>query len=366
MRNCLIIFTLILNYNVCAQDGFSSDLSKTLELIYKADHEVSKKAVKNFYNDYPNHTARLLVRAYQMRWEHYPIFERDEATYKLFIQVLDSAETSARKVLNEDKNNNENAYYYMTAHIMRAELFALNDNMVKASIEGKNAFEYIKKGFEWCETNPEFYTTTGLYIYYIEFYREKGFFYRSLLWPFSKGDKKKGLEYLKEASQKATFTKVEALYYLAHLNYKMEASPANALPYANQLVRQYPSNPKFIDLKIEMLIADKQYSKAGEMLLNFNVADIPYLNARKCLYQGILTLTSENNYRKAETQIKVAIKMFEELLGDQDHYLSLAYMYLGTLENIANNASEANDLLSKAKNYAKYPYIHRQLEKLGA
>lgn len=366
MRQYFIYSLLLISVNVCAQQNYSSDLSETLDIIYKADHTQSRKAVKAFYKRYPNHAARFLVRAYQMRWEHYPIFEKDEMVYNSFNEVLDSAETAAELVLKKDKNNNEYAYYYMSAHIMRAELFAINDNMVKASLEGKNAFEYIKKGFDWCDTNPEFYTTTGLYNYYIEFYREKGFFYRSLLWPFSKGEKEKGLEYLEQASKKATFTKVEALYYLAHLNYKMESNPSKALPYADQLVNQYPKNPKFIDLKIETLIADKQYHKAQQMLTSFDVSNIPYLAARKSLYEGIITLVQFGDKNQAEKQLKIALSKFQNLMGDQDHYLSLVYMYLGTIQNLANNETEANDLLSKAKSHAKYPYTYRQLEKLGA
>lgn len=324
----------------------------------------AKESVNQYYRLYSDETSKYLLKAYYLRWKHSPITESKEGIYQHYLQVLDSAENMAAQRLKKDPDNLAEAYYYMTAHIMRAELFALNGDMVKAAFEGKGTFSYIKKGFEWCKQNPEFYTTTGLYNFYVELYREKGFFYQTLLWPFSKGSKIKGLKYLEKASEKAVFTKVEATIFLSHLNFKMEIKPEKGLQYLKELRQRYPNNLKFIEMHIENLLALKQFDEAEKLLPLLQKKDDPYVSAKNQLFGGILTSEIDGDYLKADVQLKEAINQFDTLEGDQDHYQSLAYFYLAKMEMARANFDKRDKHLDKAASYVKYPYLEQAIKRL--
>lgn len=326
------------------------------------DFDKADESISEFYATYPNNTARHLLKAYYIRWKNYPIVQGIEKSYEYYSSILDSAKNEAKIKLSINKNDPEHSYYYMAAHIMQAELYANNGHMVKASFEGKSAFSYIKKGFEWCDKYPEFLTTTGLYNYYIEFYREKGFFYQSLLWPFSKGDKQAGLVYLKNAGKSAVFTKVEAIQYLAHLNFKMEDNPDTALEYIDELISLYPNNSIFRDLHIEILLELNQLDKAQVSLNRHEVGDNPYLLPRKHLYQAAIK-TGLGDLTNAKKEIKQSINALNQLPLDQDHHLSLAFYYLSVIEKKLGNIDLSEEALSEAENYVKYPYMLRKIER---
>ncbi|QSE95991.1 hypothetical protein [Fulvivirga lutea] len=358
----IIILFVSLSFQTFGQSKFESQLLSSLDLIYQMDFDKASEAIDRFYSYYPDNTARLLLKAYYTRWKNYPIVESDTQLYNHYTSILDSAKSEAKEKLSANKNDPEQSYYYMAAHIMQAELYATNGHMVKASFEGKSAFSYIKKGFEWCETYPEFLTTTGLYNYYIEYYREKSFFYQSLLWPFSKGDKMAGLEYLKKASKSAVFTKVEAIQYLAHLNFKTEVNPQAALGYIEKLVTLYPKNSIFRDLHVELLLELKQFAHAELSLNKLDVSGNEYLIPRKRLYESILKLEMHNDLNEAKKGIIRSIKEFQSLELEQDHHLSLAYYYLSAIEKRLGNNDLSEDAFSKSDEYAKYPYVIKKLE----
>lgn len=324
----------------------------------------AKSNLDKYYYEYPNHTSTYLLKAFYLRWKHYPILEKDTELYFNYLSILDSAESSAELVLKRDKIDLEQAYYKMTSHIMRAELHATNEDIVKAAMEGKNAFGIIKKGFEWCEQNPEFYISTGLYNYYVEFYRDKGFFYQSLLWPFSKGDRSDGLKYLKKGSGLATFSKVECEIYLAHLNFKMQNNPGLGLTYIQNLRQKFPNNTKFAEMEIENLIALNRIDETFKPLALLKNTNDDYTLLKIMLFESIAQVVQNRQLDAQKRQLQKSIKELDELDGDQEHYLSLAYLYLGKAEKALKNEGDAESHFDKAKKYAKYPYIKEKLEEI--
>lgn len=360
----LLLLVTCLPIFLQAQPSNNEHIKNTLDLIYDMNFDQAEESIKNYYQLYPEETSKYLLRTYFLRWKYSPIVESKEDIYTRYLQVIDSADQQSSKRLKKQPDNLAEAYYYMTAHIMRAELYALNGDMVKAAFEGKRTFSYIKKGSEWCEQNPEFCTTTGLYNYYIELYREKGFFYQTLLWPFSKGNKSKGLEYLQKASKEAVFTKVEAVLFLSHLNFKMEKNPKRGLDYIEQLREKYPGNLKFMEMHIENLIALDQNKKANNILVSFKSSNDPYISAKRQLFKGILTFAVYDDFEKASVQLHKAINQLSSLEGDQEHYLCLAYLYLAKLEMANNNNEKSEVYLNEAEDLVKYPYYEREIEVL--
>ncbi|MEL7006944.1 MAG: hypothetical protein AAFN93_30150, partial [Bacteroidota bacterium] len=189
-----------------------------------------------------------------------------------------------------------------------------------------------KKGFDLYSENPEFCISTALYNYYIEHYREKGFFYRSLLFTFPKGDKKKGLQLLSEGHNKGLFTSVECLLYLAHLNFKMENKPFVGLGHCKILYEEYPANERFQEMYIENLLQCKKYSAAAKVLQQFKRSDNDYYKPKAILFEAIINLEKNKNLPLAKRYLLKSIEQLESLPGDNDHFKSLAFLKLAQLE----------------------------------
>ncbi len=347
-----------------AQQADNDLLKSCLESIYAMNFDNAKLKLNQYSKKYSNHTSRHLLKAYYLRWRHSPIIKNDTELYSQFMASLDSAESSANLFLKTKKNDPEESYYKMTAHIMRAELHAVNDDFVKAALEGKNAFGIIKKGFDWCSNYPEFNISTGLYNYYIEFYRDKGFFYQSLLWPFSKGYKKEGLNYLKVGSEKATFSKVECQLYLSHLYFKMENDPETGLKYIESLRGEFPNNSKFVEMHTENLIALNRYDQAKKVLASQAQNSNNFFHAKRLLFKGMISYGLNSKIDSTKKLLNSAIKEIEKLPGDNDHYLSLAYLTLAKIELNQNELDRSESLLKEAKSLAKYTHTKNQIEKI--
>ena len=355
MKQLLFILTLLpavalAQLNVVA-------VEKVIRSTYNLEFKKADSLLEHMDSGTP---AYYLLKANNIKWSNYPIIEDKSPIISQFLAYLDSAEMLASTHLSSDKDSPEYAYYYLSAIIMRAEYLATNDHMLKASLEGKKVLNIIKRGFEWAEQEPEYLTTTGLYNYYIHLYREKGFFYQTMLWPFPDASKHDGLYYLKRAAEEALFTQAEAKMFLAHLYLRMEDNPEQALVYSEQLIAEYPENYYFRQLHIEALLAANQ---ADEAALQLNLVDTsdPYSTAKTHLYQAISDIQRKRT--SVGYELPEVIAALEKLDGDQSHYLSLAYYYLS---KTISNSEEQDKALSQAADFAKYPFMIKKLKEHGA
>lgn len=365
MRNLFVILFSVLTLTSHSQKFDSELITKCLNSIYAMDFEEASINLNAYDTKFKNETSSLLLQAYLIRWQYSPITEDKDSIFKAYVSILDVVESKSKSLIELKKNDPIEAYYLMTSYIMRAELLALNGDFMKAALEGRKALQYIKKGFEWCEDYPEFYISTGLYNYYIEFYREKGFFYQSVLWPFPNGNKAQGLAFLKQGAQKAIFSEVETILYLSHLYFKMESDPHTSLEYISYLRERFPNNSKFVEMEVENLLALKRFSKAMTSLNTQSTNTEPNFLARKELFEGIALVNIGNDPAASSELLKSAMNKFDNLPGDNDHYISVAYYHLALLvyKNGDNELSEK--YLKKAKDKVKYPYYKSEIETLA-
>lgn len=340
-----------------------SIIRQCLNEIYKMDFISADSILSVYETKADNNPSFYILKSYYLRWKYLPI-TKDKEVYREFTSYLDSAINSAATIIEANSEALEASYYKMSAHIMIAELLASNGDFVKGAFEGKKAFPIIKKGFDLCDDNAEFYISTGLYNYYIEYYRDKGFFYRSLLFPFPVGDKKEGLELLTKGYDQGLFTSVECLLYLAHINFKLENKPFTGLKHCKVLYEKYSTNYRFQEMYVENLLYCKKYQDAIPILNKLKKSNEEYYLSKSWLFDGILTLEYDKNLAKAKTELVEAFNTLESLPGDNDHYKSLACLKLAQLEGINGNLAESAQWLKKARKMAKYNYILEEVSKL--
>jgi hypothetical protein len=119
--------------------------------------------------------------------------------------------------------------------------------------------------------NNDLYLPVGLYLYFLDFFKNKNGLSRSLFFNFPEGDKRKGLEILKRCSSSSNeIISTEADYFLMKLYSTAEKDYETALIYSNNLTQKYPGNFIFSLERLQLLkiLNDNKYLTLKSELQN--------------------------------------------------------------------------------------------------
>ncbi len=254
--------------------------TECLRLIYETKFDSAKLLIASFSKH--EEAYKSLFELFSLRWEYIPIAaskEKDNYLKKL----LTFSET-----LSSQKDGMHQLYFHTTTELLLAEFFYNNGETLKAILHGKRAYPLMMQALDAKGNDPELLFVKGMYLYYMDFFRNKGFVYRTALFPFRDGDQKKGLTLLEKSALESSLAFTEANIYLAHIYLHLENQPQKALTYAEKLVRLYPENAKFRELLIDNLISLKKYEEATillgiQMKLPYAYYKIPALYFTACI-----------------------------------------------------------------------------------
>jgi hypothetical protein len=141
----------------------------------------------------------------------------------------------------------EAAFFLAAAHGFKGELHAdvERKNWLKAASEGKAALKYMEVCREKNNLSPELLFGDALYNYFREWVPENYKSLKPIFWVFRHGDKKLGLQQLKEVSYNAFYTRTEAMVWLMRILAGYENDTQRAYQIAEYLHQTYPDNPYF-------------------------------------------------------------------------------------------------------------------------
>ena len=219
------------------------------------------------FDEYENRLAQLpeqksptatLLQLFYWRWKGVPVAY---STYrKSYVDRLNSFLTELEK---QSGNSSTIVYHQICTLLFLAEYHASLGQTWQAVKFSQRAYPLISRVFEEQYTEPEFDFIRGLYLYYIDHYRQKSFFFRAAFLPFRDGDKTEGLRLLQLCATRPSMAQVEARIFLAHIYLHLENKPAEALHYSTLLSQSFPANPKLQELHVEALLENGHYEKAS-------------------------------------------------------------------------------------------------------
>jgi BarA-like signal transduction histidine kinase len=291
-----------------------------LRLIYKTRFDSAKLLIASFSRE--DEAYKSLFELFSLRWEYIPIAsskEKDNYLKKLlgFSERLSTQPDAVRQL-----------YFHTTTELLLAEYFYNNGETLKAILHGKRAYPLMMQALDAEGNDPELLFVKGMYLYYMDFFRNRGFVYRTALFPFRDGDQKKGLALLEKSAMESSLAFTEANIYLAHIYLHLENQPVKALVYSQKLVNLYPENAKFNELLIDNLISCGKYDEAimrldMQMKLTYAYFKIPalYFSAR-------VEAERKKNSAKAKMLLKECIdlssktKLCADVAGKAEDYLS--------------------------------------------
>lgn len=300
MKSCkeclrLITFAMFLLITVSkAQRGINNLKAETthkcLDSIYNYRFFEAKKIIQVLPESQP--LVRGILTAFCFRWEYIPIYQSKQK--EAYISLLN-------KIISICKDNNMQSpnyrFAYISAHLLLADVYFHEDNIIKALLHGSKSYTYLIQSFEEKEIMPEFYFVQGLYLYYLDSYRHKGFLYSSMLSPFKRGDRKKGITLLELSSIGNSMLRIESMIYLGHIYLHLENSPEKALKYSMKLTDLYPNNLKFSELLMENYFVLKDYTKSKTLIQKQLQSEIPYYQIPALFIEGCIHWEKDANAR---------------------------------------------------------------------
>jgi tetratricopeptide (TPR) repeat protein len=343
-------------YSLQANKDGLQQVEQITNLIYNNQHQEVQQQLKQLESKVPvSHPVFPMLRALNLYWLDAPMHTAsphfEEFTQHLR-QTVKQSETYLERAQDETMVN----FMALSAHSLLTRFHADRGNYLDAVGEAKNAYSYMKKGFDLASEYKEFYFPVGLYNYYREKYPELHPVYKPFMFFFRSGDKAKGLQQLEQSARQNIFTKPEAGVFLAHIYLYYENKPSLALQSVQQLHEEFPENRLFRVQLVESLLATGSYAKAlPHIKFLLQQQDSFYLMAGQ-LFQGLYNEKALGNSRHAQLYYQKALKTAESLNYMANVYRSMAYAGQGRYYVRENDKSKARAAYEKALNLASYEY----------
>ena len=328
-------------------------VEKGLFHIYNTDQRKAEQLIHLVEELVPNHPVGPMMRALNTNWSSNPL-ETDSEAYRKLIGYLQLALDRTKIYLKRDPDDLESIFFAMAIYGWLAQFYDEDGHTFKALSAAKNAYHYMKSGFDLLEENPEFYFSTGLYNYYRVVYPEVRPVYKPFVWFFREGDKELGLEQLKYASNHALFTKAEASMYLAHIYLRYENQPGAAVRYSQQLVDQFPGNILFKVNHAESLLANGKYNQALPLIKPLLTQQKEFYKMSGEVFYGMYCEMHLSNLLNARKWYLKALNTGENMGPRADNKKSMAYAGLARIADANGDYEGARKYYKEAIKLAQY------------
>ena len=335
---------------------------QALDHIYNVDIDQSELLIRQIDQLLPNYPAVPLLEALAIRSANYPL-EPGSVPFDQMKNYLYRVIEQSEAILDEDKNHAEANFFMLSAHGLLALYESEDGNTFKAVGQAKNAYAYLKEGFDLLEVYPDFYFSTGLYNYYREKYPELHPAYRPFMWFFRGGDMALGLKQLDIAVRKSLFLGVEAADYITHIYLFYEDRPDQALTYVRRLVNDYPDNLYFAVNYAHAALGAKQFAGIDTYVEKLISSDKRYFQVTGHLFKGMLLEKRDQKWDEAEAAYLQSLQGNIGIAGEEaKNYRSYAYAGLARIADHEKKISQAKNLYEQALNAAQYPPVKNEAE----
>lgn len=364
----IVAFFLLPLFHTTAQSGFQDEpklealLARGVDYIYNADLQNFDRVAEQVRQMKPDHPVYPMLKAMAIRSAYYPI-EVDSKEFEQMRDYLEEVVVRAEAILEEDEDEPVANYFALASLGLLALYENEAGNTFKAVGYAKEAYDYLKVGFDLKEQYDEFYFSTGLYNYYRVRYPELYPIYKPFTWFFRDGDLQEGLNQLDRAYRKSVFMRPESASYLTHIYLHYEDKPLEALPYARQMVSSYPKNPAFVVGFLETSMASGLYADLDSYVQQLKASSRQYFQMVGYLYEAMLLEKKDRQWQEAEQVYKRSIEVGKGLKSEEArHFRSYAYAGLARVSDQQERYAQARSWYKEALSEAQYPPVKAEAE----
>lgn len=239
----IFFFSVILFFQFVsnAQPKSLKKISSGLNALYNFQFELSDDYFQDFINLNPEHPAGYYFKSIKRLW--FFLDNKNENHLDEFIDYTDTALNKAELYLQKDSVDVFGYYILGSVYYQRAVAHTRGEEYLNALWATKMFQYYFNRIFSIDSTYFDAYMCLGLYNFAVSQAPH------SWRWALDltgiEGDKKVGLEYLKLASKKGKYSKVDAQFYLSQLYSEFFLNFKESEKHLKALASAYPKNLLF-------------------------------------------------------------------------------------------------------------------------
>ena len=318
---------------------------RAMDALHNGDFDRADSLMEGLPARYASHPATACFKALMYFNRYFPVLQ-NPPMYEAYTHQLEEVVRISKAALAVNKDEPEALFFEMMGYTMLARSAAENEKKMDAISYTRHSFPIIKRGFALKESYPDFYFSTGLYLYYRERYPADHPLYRPFMMFFPSGDKKKGIADLEVAFDRAIFTRTEAAVYLINITMHLEAQREQALGYSTQLFRRFPGNFFFRALHIEALMINGRTADAAALVRTL-VGPGAYHKAAQATFQGWIE-ERQKDYPAAEALYKRALEVSATVKKVNNNHRGYAYAGLARMAVHHDQPDLARDYYKRA------------------
>ena len=238
----VILFTVIFSTTVYANSKDIHELgAKGYALVLDTQFEEADKIFDEIIKLEPDNALGYFLKALSYEFE-LTIGNSGKELEKKYITMSLEAADIAKKMLKKNKGNTDARFYLACVYGDLGLYYGATGRFLRAWWYGRKAEPNMKKVIE---KDPEYYDAylgVGLYEYLL-YVLPKRVKILSFLIGDNDGDREKGIEHITLASQKGSYTRDRAKFFLADWVYfSFEDNDEEALALFKELAAKYPNN----------------------------------------------------------------------------------------------------------------------------
>ena len=357
----VVTFFLISNILFAQGAKFDSLLNLGVSQIYNMKFGEAEKTFLKVQKDFPKHPAGKFFDAMIVWWKI--MIDQDNEEYDdLFEDKLENVIDFCDGLLDENEKNVDAIFFKGGSLGFRGRLYSIRQKWFDAALDGKEALPLVYEAYEIDPKNEDVKLGFGIYNYYAEAIPEKYPFIKPAMLFIPKGDKKKGIEQLKAAAQKAKYAAIESKFFLLTSYYQFEEDFDKAKIYADELTKLFPNNPIFEkylgriyikkdDYKNGSMIFQDMIEKCEKKLVGFNKSVL-----REASYYVAVEQMRKNQIELAEKNFKICedISRVIDKEDEESGFLISALVYLAKIneqQGDKSNALKINKEILKLRDY---------------
>ena len=319
------------------------ELDGAVQNLYNFKYDKAEKQFRSLRRRYPHHPMPYFLLGLSTWWKIMPTNFQTKQYDKIFFAYMDTANTYSEQLAEADPKNYEAYFFLSAANGFDARLNAERHNWRKATVSSKRSLNYLQKSREANGLSPEFLFGEALFNYYAVWIPDNYPLLKPVLLFFPKGDKKLGLEQLRNVAK----------VFLMKLLHNDEHQTPQAMPIAAGLARKYPDNGYFERFYALLCFDQAQFGECER--LSYDILDkinvgLPGYEASSGRYASyFLGYLMQYKYRdvvKAKDYYQRCI-VFAESNGETE-----GGFYLFANASLAKLSEQTNDLPAARRYYA--------------
>ncbi|MCX6120343.1 MAG: tetratricopeptide repeat protein [Ignavibacteriales bacterium] len=264
----VLLFTCCISHAQWIEDrAIDQRVQHGIDELYNFEFDKADSNFSEVIKLRPDHPVGYFFRA-MVQWERIISKFDDEAQDEKLYELLDVVVDLCEKRLDDNPEDVAAMFFKGGAIGFRGRLRANRGKWLGAANDGIVALPLVRKAYELEPNNYDVLLGIGIYNYYAAVIPGKYPFVQPAMIFFPSGDRKKGLEQLRQASLHAKYAQVEATYFLMQNYFTYEKDYVNALELARKLHEKYPNNSMFYRYLGRSLVSTGYLGEANDIFID--------------------------------------------------------------------------------------------------